>query len=116
MAGGRTHLPTITKKAGPSREGYRSDRPTAHPGATPDRSPPARRAQSAGPAGARPAPNGGCPVSARPTPVTEDQNATAQQLLARAATDLAAAQAAAQAKAAQGGTGTRQGVLPGNVR
>jgi hypothetical protein len=55
-------------------------------------------------------------VSARPTPVTEDQNATAQQLLARAATDLAAAQAAAQAKAAQGGTGTRQGVLPGNVR
>ncbi|MDX3637827.1 hypothetical protein PV728_48175 [Streptomyces europaeiscabiei] len=55
-------------------------------------------------------------MSARPTPVTEDPNATAAQLLARAAADLAATQAAAAAKAAQGGAGTRQGVLPGGVR
>lgn len=55
-------------------------------------------------------------MSTQPTPVTEDQAATAVQLLARAAQDLEAARAAAAAKAAQGGPGTRQGVLPGNTR
>jgi hypothetical protein len=48
-----------------------------------------------------------------PTPVAEDATATPEQLLARAAQDLAAAQAAARNKAEQGGPGQRQGVLPG---
>jgi hypothetical protein len=47
-----------------------------------------------------------------PTPVAEDATASAPELLARAAQDLAAAQAAAEAKQAQGGPGTREGVLP----
>lgn len=45
-------------------------------------------------------------------PVATDPQANAQELLARAAQDLANTQAAAAAKAAQGGTGTRQGILP----
>jgi hypothetical protein len=49
-------------------------------------------------------------------PVDTDPQADAQELLRRAAQDLAAAQAAAQAKQAQGGTGTRQGVLPDGGR
>lgn len=49
----------------------------------------------------------------QPTPVANDANATAAELHARAAQDLAATQAAARAKQAQGGTGTRQGILPG---
>jgi hypothetical protein len=52
----------------------------------------------------------------QPTPVVNDANATAAQLHARAAADLAAAQAAARAKQKQGGTGVRQGVLPGGYR
>jgi len=51
-------------------------------------------------------------MSATPTPVTADANATAAELLARAAQDLAAAQAAAAQKEAQGAS-VRQGVLPG---
>lgn len=49
----------------------------------------------------------------RPTPVDEDANASAAQLLERAAQDRAAALAAARKKEAQGGTGARNGVLPG---
>lgn len=46
------------------------------------------------------------------TPVTADANANAAQLLARAAQDLAAAQAAARQKQEQG-AGMRGGILPG---
>lgn len=46
-------------------------------------------------------------------PVDTDPQADAAELLRRAAADLAAAQQAAAAKQAQGGTGVRQGVLPG---
>lgn len=49
----------------------------------------------------------------RPTPVTDDAHATTAQLQQRAAQDLATARAAAAKKQAQGGTGTRQGILPG---
>ena len=49
----------------------------------------------------------------QPSPVVDDAHATAPQLLARAAQDLAAERVAAEKKAAQGGTGARQGVLPG---
>lgn len=52
----------------------------------------------------------------QPTPVAEDANASAAQILERAAQDRAAALAAARAKEAQGGTGTRTGVLPGGYR
>lgn len=52
-------------------------------------------------------------MSEQPTPVAEDLHATTAQLQQRAATDYAQAQAAAQAKAAEGGPGTRQGILPG---
>jgi hypothetical protein len=45
-------------------------------------------------------------------PVDTDPQANAQELLRRAAQDLANALAATRAKQAQGGTGTRQGVLP----
>ena len=48
-----------------------------------------------------------------PTPVTEDAHATAPELLARAAADYDDSQAAVQAHEDQGGTGERQGVLPG---
>ncbi|MDX3398425.1 hypothetical protein [Streptomyces sp. ME01-18h] len=51
-----------------------------------------------------------------PTPVTHDAHASAAELQQRAAADYAATQAAAQAKAAEGGTGTREGVLPGGAR
>lgn len=47
------------------------------------------------------------------TPVTEDANATVDQLLTRAAQDLTNAVTARLKREAQGGTGTRQGVLPG---
>ncbi|WP_330236134.1 hypothetical protein [Streptomyces sp. NBC_00566] len=50
------------------------------------------------------------------TPVHEDANATTAQLQQRAAADLAAARAAAEAKQEQGGTGNRQGILPGGAR
>ena len=48
-----------------------------------------------------------------PSPFHDDQNATHTQLLAAAANDLAAQQAANRAKQEQGGTGQRQGVLHG---
>ena len=50
------------------------------------------------------------------TPVTDDAHASAAQLQARAAADLANAQAAARAKHDQGGPGERNGVLPGGGR
>ena len=53
-------------------------------------------------------------MTAQPTPVTADANATAAQLQQRAAQDLAAAQAATAAKQAQGCQ--RQGILPGGAR
>jgi hypothetical protein len=46
----------------------------------------------------------------QPTPVADDANATVEQLLARAAQDLANAVNARIEREAQGGT--RQGVLP----
>jgi hypothetical protein len=49
----------------------------------------------------------------QPTPVADDLYATAPQLLARAAVDYVTAQAAAQTRDAQGGPGTRQGILHG---
>lgn len=49
----------------------------------------------------------------QPTPVDQDANATAAELIARAAQDLANQQAAARKKAEQGGTGQRGGVLHG---
>ncbi|NUS79176.1 MAG: hypothetical protein HOV70_23660 [Streptomyces sp.] len=48
-----------------------------------------------------------------PTPVDQDATASVAELHQRAAADYAHAKAAAQAKAAEGGTGVRQGVLPG---
>jgi hypothetical protein len=50
------------------------------------------------------------------TPVTEDANASSAELLARAAQDFAATQAAATQRQNQGDTGVRQGVLPGSTR
>jgi hypothetical protein len=52
----------------------------------------------------------------QPTPVADDANATPAQLQQRAAADYAAQHAATQAHQAQGGTGVRQGVLPGGGR
>jgi hypothetical protein len=49
-------------------------------------------------------------------PIDTDPQADAQELLRRAAQDLANAQAATAAKQAQGGPGNRQGVLPGEGR
>lgn len=54
-------------------------------------------------------------MSGHTTPVTDDAQATAAQLQARAAADLATQQAATRAKQNQGGTGTRQGILPGGT-
>lgn len=51
-----------------------------------------------------------------PTPVADDAQATAAELQARAAADYTAQHAATQAHQAQGGTGVRQGVLPGGGR
>ncbi|MDF2710667.1 MAG: hypothetical protein K0R62_6319 [Nonomuraea muscovyensis] len=48
-----------------------------------------------------------------PTPVTQDANASAAELLQRAAADLAATRATALTKADTGGTEAREGVLPG---
>jgi len=48
----------------------------------------------------------------QPTPVADDATASAPELLARAAQDRAAQQAATKAKQDQGGPGTREGVLP----
>lgn len=45
-------------------------------------------------------------------PVDTDPQADAQELLRRAAQDLATQQAATKAKQQQGGPGTREGVLP----
>ena len=52
-------------------------------------------------------------MNEHPNPAVADLNATITQLQQRAAADYAAAQAAARAKAAQGGTGQREGVIPG---
>lgn len=52
-------------------------------------------------------------MSGHTTPVADDATATAAEVLTRAQADYAAAQAAAHAKQEQGGTGVRQGVLPG---
>jgi hypothetical protein len=46
-------------------------------------------------------------------PVATDPQASAAELLRRAQQDYAATQAAAREKQAQGGPGTRQGILPG---
>ena len=46
-------------------------------------------------------------------PVDTDQHATAAELLARSAQDYADATTVAEAHEAQGGTGVREGVLPG---
>ena len=51
-------------------------------------------------------------MSEPPTPVADDATASAPELLARAAQDLAAQQAATAKKQQQGGPGTREGVLP----
>jgi hypothetical protein len=51
-----------------------------------------------------------------PTPVADDAQATVPQLLDRAAQDYAHTNAVAQAHEAQGGTGQREGVLPGGTR
>jgi hypothetical protein len=48
----------------------------------------------------------------QPTPVVDDANATVDELLARAAQDLTNAVNARIEREAQGGDGTRQGVLP----
>jgi hypothetical protein len=48
-----------------------------------------------------------------PTPVADDMQATAAELLARAAQDYTHANTGAQVHEAQGGTGVREGVLPG---
>jgi len=55
-------------------------------------------------------------MSEHPNPAVTDQGATSAQLLARAANDYAAAQAAARAKQEQGGTEQRDGILPGGHR
>lgn len=55
-------------------------------------------------------------MSSQTTPVVDDATATAAQLQARAAADLAAQQAATRAKQEQGGTGVRQGVLSSGTR
>lgn len=46
------------------------------------------------------------------TPIADDVHATAPEVLARAAADYAAQQAATRTKQQQGGTGAREGVLP----
>ncbi|MFF7949110.1 hypothetical protein [Streptomyces griseorubiginosus] len=52
-------------------------------------------------------------MSEQPTPVHEDANATLDEVLARAARDLADATAARLQREQQGGTGIREGILPG---
>lgn len=52
-------------------------------------------------------------MSKQTIPVADDATANPAQLLDRAATDYAVAQAAARTRAEQGGPGRRQGVLPG---
>ncbi|MEV7140744.1 hypothetical protein [Streptomyces tauricus] len=47
------------------------------------------------------------------TPVDLDANATVEELLARAAQDLTNAVTARIEREAQGGAGTREGLLPG---
>jgi hypothetical protein len=47
--------------------------------------------------------------------VADDLNATPTQLLARAHADYTGQQAATRTQQAQGGTGQRQGVLPGGT-
>lgn len=50
----------------------------------------------------------------QPTPVADDVHATAAQLLARASVDYTDATTVTDAIEAQGGTGDREGVLPGD--
>lgn len=50
-----------------------------------------------------------------PNPAVTDLHATATQLLARAAADLAAQQTATRQHAAQGGTEQRDGILHGEA-
>lgn len=50
------------------------------------------------------------------TPVDEDVHATVPELLARAHADYSQGQAASSEHQAQGGTGQREGVLPGSAR
>jgi len=49
----------------------------------------------------------------QPTPVVDDAHASAPQLLARTAQDLANATTARLQQEQQGGTGIREGILPG---
>ena len=49
----------------------------------------------------------------QPTPAADDLGATVPEVIARAQQDYAQAQAAAQAKEAHGGSGIREGILPG---
>ena len=55
-------------------------------------------------------------MSEQITDIADDAHATPDQLLARAQADYEHANAAAQIHAAQGGTGERQGILPGGAR
>lgn len=50
------------------------------------------------------------------TPVAEDLHATTAELLARAHADYSHAQTVTSEHQAQGGTGQREGVLPGSAR
>ncbi|MFC8515506.1 hypothetical protein [Streptomyces sp. NPDC057257] len=49
----------------------------------------------------------------QPTPVADDAHATVDQLLARATQDLGSAVTARIEREAQGGSGIREGILPG---
>lgn len=55
-------------------------------------------------------------MSPQTTDVVEDAHATPAQLIARAAADYEHANTTAQIHQAQGGTGERQGILPGGGR
>ncbi|MFE3031549.1 hypothetical protein ACFXKY_07860 [Streptomyces canus] len=52
-------------------------------------------------------------MSEQPTPVADDATATLDDLLARTAQDLANATTARLQLEQQGGTGIREGILPG---
>lgn len=53
-------------------------------------------------------------MTEKPTPVAQDLGANAPELLARAAADYTSATTVTDALEAQGGTGVREGVLPGD--
>lgn len=55
-------------------------------------------------------------MNEQPTPVTEDVHATVPDLIARAHADFQHNQGVVQAHDNQGGTGQREGVLPGGTR